>query len=269
MKPFIGIGITTYRDISSPAHGVAVYEAYQAATPSFAPDIVRIDSSKYSVGDAAAFADLWRSEGSWEVQENRGRGPVIDKGTFAIGAEWKRTGRGGGKVRFRSERRNEDPDTILIEHPYAARTDWLALFRRLVTICEPAYAMMHLFTEDETRSNTNFVGPFAGEELFVGWRSSDGARHRPDRWQTKERHTYRFLPALSWANFLGPEFDGQFDPHALERDAAKIWREANGCLFTATENIADVADRREKFSASRDALKAAFAEDCFFRQSSS
>lgn len=263
MKPFIGIGITTYRDISSPAHGAAVYEAYQAAAPSFAPDVVRIDSSKHSVGDAASFADLWRSDGSWEVRENRGRGPVADKGNFAVGADWKRAGRGGGRVRFRSERRNEDPDTLLIEHPYAARTDWLALFRELVTICEPAHAMMHLFTEGKTRSNKEFAGPFAGEELFVGWRSSDGARHRPDRWQTKERHTYQFLSELAWANFLGPEFVGQFDLQALERDAAQFSREASGCLFTITDNIGDVANSAEAFSKSRNVLKAAFNAECF------
>mgnify|MGYP001202684952 CR=1 FL=1 len=269
MKPFVGIGITTYLDISSVQHGAVVFEAYEKFAPTLAPDNVRIHSLKFPVSDAQSFANHWRTEAPFEVREDRGRGALVERGNFIIGAEWRRAGRGGGEATFRPEMQNDRPDCLLIKHPYSVGPNWLGLFRRLVDICRPSYAMLHLFTEEEVKGAKGdrfkkFDGPFAGEEHFVSWRSSLGEWRKPDKWQHEERRTYRFLPNLSWANFLGLEFAGQFEEAQIERKAANISSSETGLLFTVTDDISDALKDIDRFEASRRNLRAAF-KDGFFR----
>lgn len=270
MKPFVGIGITTYLDISSKAHGAAVFEAYEASIPTLTPDRVRVWSGRHDVSDAHGFANYWRTKIPFVLQEGSRRGPVLDKGSYIIGAEWRRTGRGGGKVEFRPELQDHRADHLLIKHPYSVRSDWLGLFRRLVGICQPAHAMLHLFSEREVLEGKGgrldaFDEPFAGEEHFVSWLSSLGEWRRPDPWELEARRRYRFLPELSWANFLGPEFDGQFHKDLIEQHAAQFWSAEIGILFAVTNDISDVVKKPEYFASSRRILRTAFKEG-FFRR---
>lgn len=270
MKPFVGIGITTYLDISSTERGAAIYDAYNAHAPTLAPDHVRIRSVRYPVCTAADFASYWRADGTFELRENRGRGPIVEKGNLIVGAEWMRPGRGGGKVIFRPELQNDRPDAVVIKHPYSSQCDWSGLFSRLVDICEPAYAMLHLFTEEEIGGPQGdrferFDGPFAGEEHFTSWKSSLGEWRKPDRWEVEERRRYRHLPSLSWANFLGPEFEGQFDKDHLAKHAAHCRAGRAGILFSVTNVIDDVINESDHFASSKLSISAAFRNG-FFRR---
>jgi hypothetical protein len=195
---------------------------------------------------------------------------VIDKGTFIIGAHWRRAGRGGGQVILRPETFPEDTDGLLLRHPYQARIDWWGLFQSLIAIFAPAYAMLHVFTEEEvSRPATNrfssFDGPFAGEHHFTSWPSVLGEWRKPDRWQREERRRYRYLPDLSWANFLGEEFAGQFDLAGLQQHASQVWPAESGLLFRVTPSLADVVKNYPQFKVARRTIKTAF-RDGFFRR---
>ncbi len=199
-----------------------------------------------------------------------GKGPVIERGTYRIGLEW-RSPAGTGQLLVPSEIDPNGAYTIELDYAWSPRTDWSALFDRLVEITQPAYAMLHLFTERELESYPagegldRFEGPVAGEGSFTGWLSSLGDWRSPDRHRLKERRQYRFLPQLSWANVLGREFEGRYDPQAIDRLALAV-RHADGrTAFRVSEALRDVERDPDAFEAARARLREAFAPDVFRR----
>jgi hypothetical protein len=92
-----------------------------------------------------------------------------------------------------------------------------------------------------------------------------GHWRKPDRWDAAARRQYRYLTDLSWANFLGREFEGQFDSAIIRKLAAKARTLGNGFAFQVTGSLADVERHPDEFNSSRDLLKGAFRHD-FFRQ---
>jgi hypothetical protein len=266
----VGIGITTYLDITNPGFGDAIFDAYLSTSAKITPNQVHVQSQKHPVQSREDFSRLWLTRAAYEVGERR-QGTVIDKGEFLIGARWRRTGRlsGLGEVKFRPERDTNGTSSISIVHNYSTGVDWQRLFDELVAISAPSYAMLHLFTEAESarhahRERFNFDGPVVGEDHFTSWLSSLGHWRRPDRWELKERRQYRYLTELSWANFLGSEFEGQFDPVAIEKVAAKAHFVGKGFVFQITDSLADVERRPSEFDKSRELLRNAFLPG-FFR----
>src|SRR5262249_36691281 len=133
---------------------------------------------------------------------------------------------GSGRVEFHPERDPHGPNGLTIEHNFLPSVDWTSFFRALVLLFQPSYAMLHLFTERELAHASAgerfaFTGPISGEAHFTTWVSPLGAWRRPDSFALDERRRYRFLPELSWANVLGREFEGRFDPVELEKGAAQ------------------------------------------------
>lgn len=164
-----------------------------------------------------------------------------------------------------------DSNSVLISHTYAARIDWLALFRRLTDIIPPSHAMLHLFTPEETRPyavgerTERFDQPFGHEVLFTGRRHSNGLRERPAQWETKERRTYRYLPELTWGAVLGPEFTGQYDPEVIRRFGHEVVIDVRGARFTVTPKLADMETDPTGFEAARRRLRSAFPDWAFKR----
>jgi hypothetical protein len=274
MKPRIGIGITTYRDISSPEFGEAVFDAYAEASERITPNQVKVWSIKSIVENRDDFGRLWLTRTPYQVHEGRSRrGPVLERGEYMVGAEWKRTGAlaGEGSVTFRPELERSRTNEIIINHAYSPRVDWLSFFRALVAICGPSYAMLHLFTDTELATSASgdrfevFDGPFAGEAGFTHFRSPLGHWDGPDQLRLVERRIYKYLPELSWANFLGPEFRGNYDPQFLARKAAVCEADGDSTLFCVTPSLGDVIDRYEEFNLARVRLRAAFPPRFFHR----
>lgn len=272
MSAKIGIGITTYQDIRSAEIGRRVFEAYQSAAPRAVPNQVLVWSEKYLVDSPEEFSARWLTRIPFEVRDHRTK-EIIERGEHQVGANWRRTKpiRGQGSASFGTKETAADTSELVIEHNYSKDIDWIGLFEQLIEIAQPSYGMLHLFTDAEiarTAGNDRydkFVGPFAGETHFTSWRSSLGEWRKPDPWEVKERRAYRHLPELSWANFLGPQFDGEFDRDRLTSSGAIVRAvDAPGILFTVTEDIAAVSDTPTQFGAGRSLLRESFGPG-FFR----
>ncbi|ATQ42074.1 hypothetical protein [Caulobacter mirabilis] len=271
MKPRIAIGITTYLDLSDVAFGAAVYDALVAASNRLAPDKGNVMGMRCEIASRQDFVDRWMSRLPFETRENRGRGPVIDRGEYVVGLQWRSRG-GNGRVNFRAPSSDPNADcTLTLDLAWAARTDWAGLFDRLVEITSPSHAMLHLFTPAEIDAHPrgdphdDFDGPVVGEGTFTAWLSSIGDWRRPDRHRPEERRRYRFLPQLSWANVLGKEFDGCYDPEAIRALGQDTRSVGDGLGFRVTGALADVERDPDAFAAARARLRGAFAPDVFRR----
>lgn len=277
MNPKVGIGITTYEDISSPRFAAIIYDAYLATSPKIVPTRVDVWSKKHEVIDRDAFSAHWLTEMDYRVMENRSRSSaVLEKGQFLVGAKWRTTGRlpGQGEVTFRPRLDSSRSNKVVINHKFHAAINWAGLFERLVEAMQPAYAMLHVFSQEEPHQVEldgveldrveTFDRPFAGEDYFTNWKTSLGMWRKPDRWQFEERRRYRFLPNLSWSNFLGPEFDGQYDLAELSSRAEFVRPSGRGILLQVTGALSDVVDRREWFREKQSSVRGAFAPG-FFR----
>jgi hypothetical protein len=272
MKLKVGIGITTYQDISSSSFGAIVYDAYLATSPKIVPTRVDVWSKKHEVIDRDSFSTHWLTEMDYRVMENRSKSSaILEKGQFRVGAKWRTTGRlpGQGEVSFRSKLDSSRTNEVVIKHKFDTAINWAYFFERLVEVMQPAYAMLHVFSEEEPNQGELdrvevFNRPFAGEEYFTKWKTSLGTWRKPDSWQLEERRRYRFLPNLSWANFLGPEFDGQYNHAELSSRAESVLPSGQGILLKVTGALSDVIDRREWFCEKRNLVRGAFAPG-FFR----
>ena len=268
----VGIGLTTYRDLSQLEVGEAVFQAHRTVSSKIVPNRVKVWSKRHTVETGPEFSALWATNYAWTLTEDRGRGEILDKSHSKIGAEWRRVNgiAGQGRVTYRSERDSNDTDGITIDHDYSEKVDWLLLFKELVKVTRPSYGMLHLFTEREQTGIRDlehferFNSSFAGEAHFVSWRSSLGVWRKPDPWQLEERRTYRFLPQLSWANVLGEEFNGQYDRDVVARIALPLEVDTGGMAFQITPSLSDVEKRPDEFAAARNVLRTAFKPD-FFR----
>ncbi|MBL0924859.1 MAG: hypothetical protein IBJ12_10395 [Sphingomonadaceae bacterium] len=278
MKPKIAIGLTTYLDISLPEFGVKLFNAYHMASAKIVPTKVNVWGRAYDVATASEFSRHWATNAQSRLVEDRGKGRLIEKSDFLIGCEWRHVGQptGEGRVDFRPLDDLARSNTILIDHSFASRVDWSLLFQKLVEIFQPSYGMLHLFTAHEIDSLAvrserfeNFDRAFGGEEYFVSWRTNSGDWRKPDKWQLDERRQYRYLPELSWANFLGREFTGQYDKKFLSEHAANPRIMQNGLYFETTGNLSDVANDYQAYVQSRRILKSAFRPDFFRRQNPS
>lgn len=273
MKPRIAIGITTYKDIASLDFGRGVFDVYANLSAKMRPTQVKVWGTKREIRNRDDFAALWRTEAPYELRESRARSAaVLERGTFNIGAEW-RTGPpiGVGEVKFRPTLDSSRTNTVTISHVYSPRVDWLQLFKALVKESEPAHAMLHLFTERENSASPagerfeRFDRAFGGEEWFTSFRSPLGHWDVPDILRLEQRRNYRFLPELSWANVLGPEFSGNYDPTIIAQRAAWFQVEADRTYFGVTNSIRDVAENYDAFNLARVRLRGAFPPRSFHR----
>lgn len=145
--------------------------------------------------------------------------------------------------------------------------DWWALFARLCAITRPAHGMLHLFTPAERKllDYQAFDGAVLGELAFTSAVAEDGNYVRPDTWASEARRRYRFLPELSWGNFLGEQFVEAFDRVELGRNTLQPASASSGALFKLTDHLSDVVDRPVEFEAMRSRARAALVAGTFRR----
>lgn len=272
MKLKAGIGITTYKDTSDPAFGAEVYEAYRAASPKLLPTQISVWSKRFPVTGPADIAAHWLTKAAHTTRESRAKDArVLERLDLLIGGEWKTKAplSGGGRPTFRPNDDLSRENTLILEHNFSPSVDWWSLFCRLVDLMAPSYGMLHVFDEESRRTLTGgdlsvFDRPFAGEHHFTSWKTPLNTWRKPDHWQLRERRQYRHLPDLSWANYFGPEFEGQYDL-AVIRQAAEFTQEVpKGLLVRITPSLIDVADMSATFLNRRKEVKSAFREG-FFR----
>lgn len=273
MTAKVAIGITTYLDLADPAFVEAIFDAYAAVSSKIVPDRIKVMSKKYAVNSRADFGAHWVTRIPYRVRANRSRSSaLVERGELVVGAEWRRTGAnsGQGQIYFRPDDDDSRDNKIFIRSKYSSNVRRDKLFELLVALCKPSYAMLHLFgvvgsAADKARDRVErFDGPIAGEEYFTSWKSSIGEWRKPDKWQLSERRQYKYLPELAWGNYLGFEFDGQFDRQFVEAAAYSSKPIGRGLLFQTTQALADIQKSPTDYCAGRDKLKAAFCPG-FFR----
>jgi hypothetical protein len=154
-----------------------------------------------------------------------------------------------------------------LEHNYAVRVHWQALFRRLVDQFRPAHANLHVFTDCELERASDdrfaFRAPIVGEGSFTHWKSASGDWRGPDPWEITARRRYCFLPDLAWGNYLGDEFSGRYDRTTLIEHSSAPVEFNGGILFHVTDKLNDVVDRHSVFEEKRAWLRTAFSDDVF------
>lgn len=264
----VSIGITTYKDISEKNIGSAIYNSHKEVSEKIVPNQVRIWSNKYMIDNVHDFSSHWLTLMPYKVKENKA---ILGSGTLRIGAEWLRTGTlaGRAEVRFRPEMQEERCDTLTINFNYSPKIDWYSLFEKLTEICEPSYAMLHVFTDKEKSYSIGkdrlerFDAPIVDEHRFVTWKTYSGSRTGPDPWEKEKRRTYRFLPQLSWANFFGHEFKGQYDRNLIKNESASFKTKKYGDLLLVTSSISDIVKNTDYFETKRTSIKKCF-NDGFF-----
>lgn len=270
----LAIGVTSHVDLSTPEVGAAIFDALATTSHKLVPQVVEVWDEKTTVETASDFVEKWFTETPYEVHEGRSRkGPLLRKGVYRVGANWKRKHvlKGNGSFIPRVEIEPQGDDCIIIEHTFASSIDWSSLFSRLIAITQPAHAMLHVFEDrmhTEVRGQDDldhFNGPIAGEHWFTSWKTSAGHWRRPEPWKIAERKRYRFLPDLAWLNHFGPEFDGQFDPQTLSSAVAEMKKEARGWTVQLSDDVADISLRPVQFEEVRKRARQSFQPD-FFRR---
>lgn len=267
-KDRVAFGFTTYIDIRDQEYGKKVYKALESISNKLTPNRMKFLGVDLKEVDLESFSENWHLEYSTEIREPREKG--WGKAVLPIGCEWSRTGPLSAKGRL-GLCPSKDPlpsYTLSIEFNYSSKIDWQGLFCLLVDLLRPSYGMLHLFTEDERIGELfdkfSYFGPVVGEIEFTGWISTLGELRKPDSFELSKRKQYIHLPQLSWMNFLGPEFNGKYDPRSIMEKSNNYKEHDFGTMFSVTNSIGDVMNQRGLFEQRRKELKASFAEG-FFR----
>lgn len=270
-KDRVTYGFTTYTDIRDAKFGKGVYRALESISNRLTPNRMKFLGVNLREVEETSFSENWYKEYATERKEHRGKNAkVLEKGVLPVGCDWSRTGTLSAKGSL-GLGPSKDPlrsYTLSIEFNYTPRIDWAGLFVALVDLLSPSYGMLHLFTKEERigkpSDNFTFLGPVVGEREFTGWISSLGDFRRPDSFELDKRKNYVHLPQLSWMNFLGSEFNGQYDKNIVKGESNNFKEYESGILFSVTENIDAVKNQKAIFEGRRENLKQCFVEN-FFR----
>ena len=246
-KSKIAIGITTYKDITSPEYAERLYQACLTASKKIVPNRLNFLGVKCSVSSCGQFAQNWTKKYARETRENRSKNAkVLDKGELHVGAEWSTVGAisGKGSLGLPPTKEPLKSYTIQLQYNFNENIDWLNLFRNIIGFTSPSYGMMHLFSPEDIQlkrsGGTTFGGPVIGESQFVRWATSISTIRKPDSWEFEKRRNYIALPELSWANYLGSEFSGNYNASCLEEASHLFEIDNDGVLILATKNVSDV-----------------------------
>lgn len=268
MKAKVGIGITTYEDISSSDFALRFYELLAETSTKLLPYKAENLVENGMVSTSTEFAYYWAKEKRLVVKAKYGvTEPYTPKSLF--GGQWFTKGAlsGHGEVFFGS-RDPHSSHTLSVTHNFSPSVDWPVLFQQLIELTRPSQANLHVFTEREISQAGSgrfaFVRPIIGEPSFTYWKTSLGEWRGPDAWQLQERRDYRFIPQLAWSNYLGKEYFKICNFKNI-KDSCANWKESNhGLIFSITESLSDVIKDPETFEGKRSNLRQAFPDN-FFR----
>lgn len=235
------MGFTVFADLTPPETALAILDALG---PDLAPSHVKGmgHARPLAICGPGDWLSLWAVRGQMTV-----RGAKTE---VAFGSDWSRrtAPQGYGMVNHGQQRGDIRSSTLILDHSYSARIDWLGVFTRLCTLLTPAYAMAHLFTPEqvETGRATGLTAAQTGQVFRVHKRPAEEyhATVKPPFFDCQ-------LPQLAWANWFGPEWEGRADA-VLQASGA------TGPLLTLSPRIEDVANAPTDFAAARSRLELLF-----------
>lgn len=259
-NPTVAIGLTTYDDISSPEHARSVFKILKQVDSRLCPEFVNWhEPINIPISKEAVWVDYWAQSAVL-----RSYGSAMD---IQLGSLWRRrrSVQSWGSVNHASKQDPSYDSTMSLSFRWNAQIDWWRLFSRLCDTLNPAYGMLHLFTDTERKrvELCNFDGPVVGEGAFINKLSSDGNVVRVDRRKRTNPMQFRYLPELSWANYFGVEFESLFNPEHLTKAASFGKTEDGKTLIRISNKIEDILNDHENFCVKREKLRALFCTGVF------
>ncbi|MCW8199699.1 hypothetical protein D8B23_15065 [Verminephrobacter aporrectodeae subsp. tuberculatae] len=242
--PYIKISIVTDIDTTKWEFGRKVLEAFYETDSRLAPGRLDSDAKIWKLfRGVAACEKYWAKEGIINANKS-GRGRVSVKWDCG----WTRS----EAVEYRYDMIHTmvnqfgelRPGWLKGDADADRKIDWRRLFHRLVELANPQFAILHLFTDVETRDDA-----FGADEHAII--ATDDFLMGPPAAILKDRG----IPNLAWATFFGREYTQEIDAEKLRANGFAVEAIGDGHLVTLTENIFDVADNFALFSARRSELK--------------
>jgi|GEM_PF-3865004 len=266
-SPFVAIGVYSFKDLSKPDTASAIFDLFAETTPRLIPEYVNISEPvNVPIVSKETWMDWWSSP-AWHRVDG-------SKSEYSGGALWRRRHslQGSGMANFVSPHGTIPAHKISMRYRWSPRIPWKDFFQGLCEITKPAYAMLHLFVEDELERSrklsiyTPAACRFTGAVTYgFTWSvATDGNIRKPDAWDKERQTAFKHLPELSWANFFGPQFAGQFEPALLMEKGAEVRELDYGHTVFLSPLIEDIAADFGEFCAKRNQIREAFSPG-FFR----
>ncbi|WP_265259593.1 hypothetical protein, partial [Verminephrobacter aporrectodeae] len=228
-KSYIRISIVTDIDTTKWEFGKKVLETFCETDPRLVPS--GFDNNpkiKKPFHDIAACEKYWAMEA------------IIDATAFGDGliftkwdCDWKRS----KAVKYNCTMNHTLVSQLGKLHPgwlkgradANRKIDWAGLFHRLIELANPQFAILHLFTDIETRDDA-----FGADHHAIV--ATDDFLMGPPAAILEDRG----IPNLAWATFFGRDYTKEIDAEKLRANGFAVEAIGDGHLVTLTENIFDV-----------------------------
>jgi len=272
MKPYVILALTTYADLNSEKFGGDLYSSISAVEPKLLPQKAGwLGTLSHDVASKEDFAGLWLK--NRQMYSSEGRREKLHSTGIYMGVEWARRSaiKSKGKIEHRGITYANQTEALIMHSEWRTRVDWLDLFRRLCVLTKAAHGMLHLYTPDEINElapDQRLLYPrvgIHGQHAFTYTIDPYGIR-RATRPGDPDLHTFRALPEITWATWLGKNFSGQYNRQELRGVVRNSEETSDGFLFTVTDQIGDVAKDFGSFRNRRESIKATGLRTMFFSE---
>lgn len=270
MKPYVILALTTFHNLNSVGFGAGLYSLISQIEPRLLPQKAGwLGALSANVASVEDFTAIWRNDR--EIYTSQGRRAKRESTGINMGVEWARRSaiKNNGKIIHRGITFSNQAEALVLHSEWRARVDWLELFRQLCLLTKAAHGMLHLYCQDEIAG----FGPderslylregIHGQGAFIYSIDPYGIR-RPPGPGDPNLQIFRQLPELTWATWLGSNFDGQYDRRSLKDMVVNTAETQDGFLFTITDQLGDVMDDFASFRSLRDNIKASRFPETFF-----
>ena len=261
MKPYVIIALTTLYDLNTEQFGEALYSTIGGVEPKLLPQkagwLGRLSSD---IASAADFASLWGKDRQMYTSERRG-GKKRGTGIYCP-VEWARPSaiKSKGNIIHPGLKYSNQTGGMVLRSEWRERVDWLGLFRELCLLTKAAHGMLHIFTPEEVtqldpREHSQYLREgFHGQQAFTYSIDPYGIRRAPGPGDPNLL-TFRQVPDLTWATWLGTNFNDQYEARGLMDIVANNTEIKDGLLFTITDQLRDVLRDFQAFQKEREFVK--------------
>jgi hypothetical protein len=261
VKPYIIITLTTFSDLNTDTFGADLYSTIKEVEPRLLPQQAGwLGTLSCNVSSAEDFASVWRKDRQFYTSERRG-GKKRGTGNYCP-VEWARQSaiKSKGNIVHRGLKYSNQTGGMVLRSEWRKRVDWLGLFLELCLLTKAAHGMLHIFTPEEVaqldpREHSQYLREgFHGQQAFTYSIDPYGIRRAPGPGDPNLL-TFRQVPDLTWATWLGTNFNGQYEARSLMDIVANNTETKDGLLFTITDQLSDVLRDFQAFQKEREFVK--------------
>lgn len=272
MKPYVIITLTTFFDLNTDTFGADLYSTIRDIEPRLLPQQAGwLGKLSCDIMVAEDFAAVWRNDRQFYTAQSRG-GKRLGTGTYAP-VEWQRRSaiKSKGRVMLSGRHYANQTGGLVLRAEWRENVDWPRLFRELCLLTKAAHGMLHLFTATEVAQidpehHTGYLREgFHGQRAFTYSVDAYGTRRAPGPGDPNLL-SFRQVPELTWATWLGAKFNGHYDLESLKSAVSNIAETDDGLLFTITDQLGDVLRDFATFQRHREFVKTNGFPKTFFSE---